>query len=744
MSTTALPNMFGLQAQAQLVNRAASQDKMLWTFESAHGLHGTNPATLTQGDLANRINCNKIRLLNAQVPDTQLLVEQGINDMVYFQDQPIRLTVPTPQDASQTLNLESIQMRVDMDGTTHISTIIPNLNPIVSMIPYTIVSRPTGRHILVSTLLPHGLHLLSTVTWGAPEIVNTGVTSVSFAESSYQVYSATSFVLYDVDEGTFARYISVPSLEAHVWLPAYPDVQCILNVILADFVSHGVRNLEMQHWDGHIHIERTDCAVPFTKKLRLFVPSTSSLPGCLGFLQTGATGEVVSQVHHQFLSRMRIPAGNYYHDPMELTAAMEQAYNSLHLVNDADGGLVTLFDFVDTRDTRHTIQVLQGNYGANELAQVIQTQLNDFESDPTCKEYQVSMHSTKGVTFALQVPNAIFSLDFRTSASTIVEAWGMMSILYQGSSVYTSRAGAFSCPESLLYLDDDDIPQTRPYRRYNNHVTFHVDNDSVLHVLPAPQASIPGTHITTSLNTDAGDHVYRVTVSQQRNIVQSGDVVTVLLHEPPSDPAAALAAASVSFKMVTVPTTVQQVTAQSHWGLQGAFLKDAGTIRSITSAETPCFRFAFQDIPSAWGTNMTRAMGLHRLGLFDETCYPVYAPHTVQRMVHGKFPMDLSMPNFLVVQMQLPGGGSTHHKHIHEKQALAGILAVLDTTSTGFRKIDRHIVGSDGGSVGDDGVSFLGVQGVTSIKLALLNPDHSLYQLHGKSWSGTLCLDIVA
>lgn len=93
-------------------------------------------------------------------------------------------------------------------------------------------------------------------------------------------------------------------------------------------------------------------------------------------------------------------------------------------------------------------------------------------------------------------------------------------------------------------------------------------------------------------------------------------------------------------------------------------------------------------------------------------------------------PAELEGPSYLLVQITAPEIAS-HFQHRYKSDLKVNLLGkVILHANPGCYKLERflHVQGLFGGAY-----SML-----TSFRIRLLNPNHTLYQLHNKNWSGTL------
>lgn len=99
--------------------------------------------------------------------------------------------------------------------------------------------------------------------------------------------------------------------------------------------------------------------------------------------------------------------------------------------------------------------------------------------------------------------------------------------------------------------------------------------------------------------------------------------------------------------------------------------------------------------------------------------FPLTSPNTI----------DLDGPPYLLVQVSEPNI-YTHFQHRWKQDALVNLLAKIQLHAPGCHKIERflHVQGQLGGAYGM----------LTALRITLLNPNHTPYQLHNKNWSGTI------
>lgn len=103
----------------------------------------------------------------------------------------------------------------------------------------------------------------------------------------------------------------------------------------------------------------------------------------------------------------------------------------------------------------------------------------------------------------------------------------------------------------------------------------------------------------------------------------------------------------------------------------------------------------------------------------ERSLFPLTSPQTV----------ELEGPQYLLLQIIDPQV-TTHFQHRYKQDLKTNLLAKILLHNQSCHKIERflHVQGLLGGAYSR----------LVSVRLRLLNPDHTLYQLHNKNWSGTL------
>jgi len=94
--------------------------------------------------------------------------------------------------------------------------------------------------------------------------------------------------------------------------------------------------------------------------------------------------------------------------------------------------------------------------------------------------------------------------------------------------------------------------------------------------------------------------------------------------------------------------------------------------------------------------------------------------------LQGTITVAFEPPNYVLVEVTNPQG-STYIQHAWKGHNIPTLLAKL-TLFPAYKQDRLPVVP----------YIFNGGRGITTMRIRILNPDHSLFQFHGRNWSGSI------
>lgn len=447
------------------------------------------------------------------------------------------------------------------------------------------------------------------------------------------------------------------------------------------------------------------------------------------------------------------------------------------------------FAFSDPHGTTHIIDIPYGTYNAGSFALFLEQQMNSKDTSGTTytviynkDRFTIASNSQTGSSpkFGLEFSVAAASSPQLINPTTgvpipnIPTRLGFSAIPYRGHSSYTSTTNVYvprsaSLVASYLNKQNSSTALSNRGLAFVWNVSFNplVNKFTIDPITPSPVAgtikvdSASDNGISTKLifadahGFQAGHAILvnfpsvtspsLVVASFPVLITKVLDAFTVLIdvgshyHSPIGTTTAPLAWSSLT-------TGTTPITAQLHIEPTGnVYMAPIGN--SSTMNASGSFGGGEANSLANFNSDLFNQLPANILG-FNETDYYYYSDGTLINDNNNKnwltntvlasqslFPLtspntaDLDGPGYLLLQLVDPPV-STHLQHRYKQDLKQNLLAKIQLHVPGCHKIERflHVQGLLGGAY-----SILG-----SVRLRLLNPNHTLYQLHNKNWSGTL------
>jgi len=547
-----------------------------------------------------------------------------------------------------------------------------------------VVERLGPTKLRLTTELPHSLNLLDLIsTWCTIELINTCFTARPLILNTVNT-SVVGLNTFDVIfEESVCDYLQTMSAdEMSVWVPEYPSRTELVSVIRAGFSPAAFFEIEMTvDSNGSVHI------TPRNPNIHSFLsiqPSLLSDKIGFGFTITsvGTTAHLVSYEQASVAKEIILPAGDYGRDPDLLSAQIQRSLNQFYLAPGQDINVLA-FNFTDSRSVQHVISMSQGNYSANGFAVSLADNLNSAESGTA--EYDVFC-STNGITIRSLINDQRFAIDFTNDQyHEFAQQFGFLPTLYNGRSIYESSG-----------LGIKNFSQTSPYI-----YTLTSSPTLQMHIQSAP---IGNMFSISTLNSEN----YTIVCESQVHGLQPSDIVTMRSINAPD-----------GVKMI-----VDTVVDAYEFTLFAPKFANFGQISSMERSDRAIARFVF---PSTSGL---KSLGSQTLGYSTRQAINTNLDRS---NVFASFPMSLTPVPYVLIELVSPTG-MTNFSHAWNGEIIHNLIAKVDMTSSDSSKIEP---------LTNALVRFYGIQGITKVELRILNPNHTLYQLHGQQWSGTIELSLI-
>lgn len=635
-----------------------------------------------------RLPIQQLYLSSLEFPMSQYTIEDEWSNLFFDQGYPVEVT-NNLTEANQILS-------VMIGNDTFTAVIPPRLNPIVQVIPRSATSAT------FTTAYPHGLFNRELWNWGFP--IRLGGTFITDTNTTNLTTNAT-VVIVDAMSFTISN---IPALTpATTWGPVNVPVDGDIGFVWAPEIA---TPNDLARITTHAFLEvlpsRPRVSVRYDPPLNNFVLSVTSVPsGVQAWLLNDGTPSLAfnlgigcSLMHkleplkctseglfmitgsqpYCCLSRLQITPGNYLCENFSRT--VEIIWNRLYFPAPCSPapGSESNFIFSDSCGVCYTIPIPFGWYSPEVFAAFLQTQMN--LADPTGNYTVTYSEATGKFTFASP---EFFGLEF-------------------GNDDTTQRVAIALGFDNLPLRDLTTYSSAYPIRIPTNACSNREVSD-VLRVVSDPSKKsmkfvLSGRKPQQGTVTTLGG-VTTITFPQAHGY-QVGDV----LH--------------IGAYLATVIEVVDWQTVQV----------DIGTIPPGDIAGVQCIVPYFSGILNFYFgplADQNRNSIFPEIMGFNPRPY-LWTPGTYELV--PPFEWNFEGPNYILIQLENPTG-STYIQHAHHKDNIVNLLAkvVLYPPFSMQRLYPMQIM----------------LQGITilnSVKVRILNPNHTLYRFHGRNWSATLSL----
>lgn len=699
--------------------------------EEANDDNTTNDITIRLYNPRNRINVSQISLVSFEPSLCQYTVESDGNQLVF--DEGLDLLVFTSD------GLPFTQLVIQENGIDYTAQLMPGFNPINT------ADTSTPGEVTFTTDYPHGLEIMSAYTWNEfPTLVSTPITDPAFTvltpdNPNLEIITDNSFRILNLPGPV--TFSPLGPVNGYIRAPVIPGP-----TQLCDLLTAALENVLPSHWQVGYDRQKSRYWIRWIGSVsenrsinsaNLVISSEYSLAYLMGFgVQTIALnvpalvnnyteidryrfdqtiderGKLASNTtiaHYPptYTSSIAIDPANYqanelignlnrqlnrlYFDPGPFTTSTPFTVNSAYV-----------FAYSDPNGILNTFNIPFGKYTPNTFCNMLNQMV---QLNPTMTSFIAAWDDVNNrFTFSCTLP---FGLEFDQGTSDLAYRLGFYPISYRGLSYYVSKDSLTfptKCWMSGRYLEYNYTPLVIGNKRL---FQVEVSNPRTFTISVTVSSVVDNGDGTIVIVTDLGptgtipfSHGYQVNDFVNVYVLPGGDMHTLMVSDVTSyneltmdigaiDPTVFTAATTLSFSLNGVPHT-------------NLYLGDP-QLTSPTLAQT--MGFMTQDILWAYDSGLTTSSFW-----LSNSCY------------------FTDFPNYLLLELVDPEGQTLHH-HQWDKNVRPRILAkcILNYQGRIERPTPMTLYTPD-------------LKMVDRVRVRLLNPDHTLYKMHNRHWSFTLCM----
>lgn len=641
--------------------------------------------------------------------------------------------------------MDLIQFVIDENGTLVVGKLPPKLNPILQVLAdgpdY---GNNTYKKFIFSTHYPHGLALRDIFS----TIQNMRVISTPLSETTY--YNIANLVEEDVvieiiDATTFSLDWSAGPVAALPMFPTPVNYYGFLStphiadpLYLAALVTAALDQEAPGHWQvsydrdtGKFSVKWTGPSYDLAQVIpsTLLIPNTNSLPYLMGFgpshmniplvknqyipaqtelqsiLQQSATINLeptllVAPECYRCKSEIDIDPGNY--NPPQLMSNVNRQLNRFYF----DGGCAyanTPYQFAYSTPSGacFTIDIPFGLYDPQVLAEYLQTSIRQHP-EPTGRisDMEIQWDLNAGQFVFSSTSN--FGLEFDQASGDLALRMGFYPLSYRNDSFYRS-------PRPFYFPTKGCCGGAIPDRNLSNiYVPIVIDSERRFVIQVSKPRPLSLLHSPTYNGTE-GTLTFTTQINETTFVAhgyQPMDVIEVLT----------LTGQTYVFVVKEIPAYNQ-------------FVVYAGSV------DVSIFADPLASVCTVLGDVITTniyftcgpSMVLPKVLGFSEQDY-LWSYAASQTMWTAPAQFTLDWPNYVLVEITDPNGAtrSVHQWETDVKPRILGKL-ILYPQYRLERGLSYNMALSD-------------LRFVDRITIRLLNPDHTLYEMHGKEWSCSLIL----
>lgn len=680
----------------------------------------TNDVVIPTKMPRSRMPTMQMHLGSIELPLAQYTIESNWNNFNF--DEGLDLIVNGVSD------LPLRQFSVTINGTTTTVNIPIYLNPITS------VTLSGGNTVgTFTTAFPHALDIRGAWTWKPIELISTEIvdpTVVELTESNTNltILDDTTFELTGLDPA--ASWVSGTGVYGYIHAPSIPSPTALASVIetaLTDALGASLFSITYNTTTGMFSIKymltKTTPEVCYTNPatvrnaqtlsndlVYIQINGQNSLPALMGFgkgvgpipiptpdssqclTDPNCTAyELTGSLGFQCLSTVEFWPGNY--DATGFGTQLVLQTNRFYFTAS------TVLVFSNQIGTTLSITIDPGMYTPDTFAEYLEDQMNSL--DTLSSGYTVDYNPETG-NFCFENSDALFGLEFANTGTTFnSNVIGYNQINYTGSMEYCS-VNPFQVPTKGCC--GTNIPE-RYLSNIYNPVVNSSDNRYTLQAGTLP--CITGATISLSGTFYEIDF----TSANIAHGFQPEDIVIVRDNGTPAVVAKLRVVEVVDAFIFRVDPGVVTL------GNAGSVCAERDPIWNIYFSESRPNQmygrfFGFDNIDLLWDSSFNQQFSLGNT------------------LFKSSFNIDLSTPNYLLVVIDEPKG-ATHNNHAWGENNIPNVFAKIILYPE-FR-VER---------IYPMNMYMPEVQTIVHLKIRILNPDHTLYQFHGRNWSATLVFTI--
>lgn len=680
-----------------------------------------------------RLPVAELNLGSLELPLAQYTVEDNWKN--FFFDEGLDLIV---QDDA---NMALTQFIINENGTDILAQLPQSQNPVIDV-------QADGLTYTFTTLYPHGLEIMDAYTWGDPirlistPIVDPDLYTLSSSNTNLTILSETEFSITLPGALTFSAPAGV---FGYVWAPTIPNP-----AILASLVTAALNVAAPNHWrvtydtaSGRFKLcwINSGCDYRTASPAFLIIPGTDSLPSLMGF------GQVNINI------------------PMPVVETKQPTEFDLILARDRilepkDNCLVAL----NCYQCKSHISIDPGNYSANDLGANMSRQWNRFyfdqgcDADPESVAAELVFSNSCGSCFTVQVPYGKYTPD---GLAAQLQA-GMIALVPGGnfSVTWNNEAGTFviSCDITFsLEWDKTTKSQDLAYRMgflpvpYRNQTIYESSRPFYVPTKGCCPTSIPErftsyVYMPFVLGTERKFSIERSKPRAQLTTVEgltyngngTATIVTDFAHGfQPYD--------IVQFTFPTAGAPTQPPSGPGPYYFRvisndayDTFTIDTGSVdMTALDPDAPVCVFLAGDVVGnvyfapcqlqPGNTDQNQSYVLAQILGYMERDYLFYPPNTTWTSPSC---FSLDWPTYVLVAITEPVGNA-HTEHTWGTDNAVGVWKALLYPSL---RLERNMPLR---------LQLPDLKVVNRLKIAIYNPDHTLYQMHGKPWSGSINMLVV-
>lgn len=676
----------------------------------------TNDITIPTNMGRTRLPVTQMYLGSLELKLEQYLIERKWNRL-YF-NEGIALSVNTVAD------LPLREFTVNVNGTPFTAVIPMWLNPISSAVF-------NGSTVVITTQFEHGLENSNAWNWGqGVRLISTDQTDPTLVQLNS---TNPNFSIIDDFRFQITNFVGATltgTLPGFVHAPVIPSPRHLANVIT--FALNGVIPDGFQvTYDTDTSLFsirttltkgqtcRTLTGTITTDTVQLVIPSSNSLPSLMGFgygtitLPTTSTDcspserpdtkcdpfTFTGQFGYQCNSFIDITPGNY--GAADLASQLYLQFNRFFFDPgcDADPANRNNFVFSDPSGTCIVIPIEYGLYTPDTFAEYLQDQMD--ANDTTGNTYTVTWDPDR-CTFIFSSDNT-FGLEFANANDSSALRLGFSAVNMRGKTQYESNT-SFCTP--LKQCCGTNIPTKFTSYVYSPTIntstrrfTIFVDKVRVLDTDVADIGGSTQKRLTVTVGGNPVAHGY-----------QPDDVIIFIDTGGGGD----------TFEL-RVTNVVDAFTFDVEPGSTGLTGGASGSSQ-LSGVVASNLILSQSQLPQITNQLPPRILGFHPSDVLYQS--GVTPPFT------APYNYDVDAPSYVLVEVDVPKG-ATHNNHAWNNDNKDKIFAkVILYPQFRFERIYPM------------NMYLPQVERISELKMRILNPDHTLYQFHGRDWSATICFRV--